>query len=202
MISQVNPSRMELINLKRRIVVAERGHELLKKKRDALVMEFFKHLEKVTDLRKDLNAMIVEAHKALLKAEAVDGRIKVKSTSLAVKNQVELAVSERNIMGVPVPDISAGKLTSAVRAYGLLGTSVRIDMAAKKFQDSLLKLVELAKFETVLKRLLDEIAKTRRRVNALEYVLIPGLEQQKSYVSMVLDEQERESFFKLKRMKD
>ncbi|VVC02596.1 V-type ATP synthase subunit D [Candidatus Burarchaeum australiense] len=203
MAEQVKPTRMELIKARARIRLAKRGHKLLKQKRDALVLEFFKILEKAKDLRSELNRMMELSYGSLAKAEAYDGVFEVESAALAVKKVPAVSIEARNIMGVKIPAMESidVKKTLAERGYSVVGTSAKVDEAAERFESSLDMVLKLAESENALKKLIREIEKTKRRVNALEYVLIPKLETQAKYISFRLDEMERESFFTLKMIK-
>ena len=203
MAEQVKPTRMELIKARGRIRLAKRGHKLLKQKRDALVLEFFKILERAKDLRSVLNERMKEAYGALAKAEAYDGVFEVESAALAVKRAPAVAIEVRNIMGVRIPSMESVdvKKSLAERGYSVVGTSAKIDAAAESFENSLDLVLKLAETENALKKLIREIEKTKRRVNALEYVLIPKLGEQGRDISFRLDEMERESFFTLKMIK-
>jgi len=200
---QANPTRMELIKARGRIKLAKRGHKLLKQKRDALVLEFFKILEKAKDLRSELNQRMTSAYGALARAEAYDGVFEVESAALAVKKAPAVAIEVRNIMGVRIPSMESVDVKKSLeeRGYSVAGTSAKIDEAAENFESALDMVLKLAETENALKKLIREIEKTKRRVNALEYVLIPKLESQARYISFRLDEMERESFFTLKMIK-
>jgi len=199
----VKPTRMELLNIKNRIKLAEKGYRLLKQKRDVLILEFFMILEKARDLRGMLNEQASRAYHALAIAEAYHGIFEVENAAMAVSRASNVEISVKNIMGVKVPDIK-GKYTPKTpfqRGYGVLGTSAKIDEAASAFGECLYTVIELAKTENALLKLLREIEKTKRRVNALEFVVLPRLRRQAKYISMRLDEMERETFFTLKTIK-
>lgn len=199
----VKPTRMELLNIKNKIKLAEKGHRLLKQKRDVLVLEFFAILEKAKDLRGDLNAATSKAFRSLAIAEAYHGIFETESAAMAVTKVSNVEITVKNVMGVRVPDIQGRYVakTAFERGYGIVGTSAKIDEAAGAFEESLAIVIELAKTENALKKLLREIEKTKRRVNALEYVVMPRLRRQSRYISMRLDEMERETFFTLKMVK-
>jgi V/A-type H+-transporting ATPase subunit D len=199
----VKPTRMELINIKNRIKLAEKGHRLLKQKRDVLILEFFAILEKARDLRGNLNTQTRKAYNALAVAEAYHGFFEVESAALAVSKASDVEIRVKNVMGVKVPDIRGRYVakTAFERGYGILGTSAKLDEAAGAFEETLVTVIELAKTEDALKKLLREIEKTKRRVNALQYVVMPRLRRQSKYISMRLDEMERETFFTLKMIK-
>ncbi|MEM1513091.1 MAG: V-type ATP synthase subunit D [Candidatus Jordarchaeales archaeon] len=200
-IEGVHPTRMELLALKRRIVLAEKGHDLLKEKRDALVMHFFDILEDAGRLRRELNNALKEAFEALILAKMVMGPLKVEEAAMGAESLYEVEVSLQNIMGVKVPllNIKEGKVK--MPPYGFADTSAILDEATKKFREALKLAIQLAEVETAVKKLAEEIDKTKRRVNALKYIIIPKLENTIRYISLHLEEREREDLFRLKRVK-
>ncbi len=203
LIAGVNPTRMELLKIKKRTKLAEKGHKLLKEKRDALIMEFFNSLEKAKKARGELDERIGAAYQRLAIAEAVSGNLAVKSAAMAVSPAGGVEIETRNIMGVIMPSIEKKefkrKLTE--RGYGFIKTSAKTDEAAASFEQAMNKVLEVAEIEGALLKLGEEIEKTKRRVNALEYNLIPKLAATQKYIRMRLDEMERENFFRLKIIK-
>ncbi len=203
LIEGVNPTRMELLKLKDKVKLAEKGHKLLREKRDALVIEFFNILEEARGVRKNAEAVMKEAFERLVMAEAVMGAIKTAEAGMAVREASGLGIESRNIMGVKVPVLRLSETSRKVpeRGYGLMDTSAILDEAAAKFEESLKLVVRLAETEESIKLLAEEIESTKRRVNALENIVIPRLRATVKYIKMRLDEMERENFFKLKRIK-
>jgi V/A-type H+-transporting ATPase subunit D len=199
----VKPTRSELLEVKRRIKLSQAGYKILKMKRDGLILEFFKILEEAKEIRQKVNRDFERAMQTIAVAKAVDGVIAVKSAAFALKVHPEIQLRSKNVMGLVVPEIEATSIRAEAdkRGYGVIGTSVYIDEAAKAFEDLTETIAEAAEIETTMKRLLDEIEKTKRRVNALEYKVIPELKEAQAFISLRLEEMERENIFRLKRIK-
>jgi len=199
----IKPTRSELINLKRKIRLSERGYKILKMKRDGLILEFFKVLAVAKDTRGDLNNRYSLAVEMMALANTVEGAIGVKSAAFSVKEVPEISLKSKNIMGVIVPEIGSTKVRKSLvdRGYGMLGTSPVIDETATAFEELVESIIESAEIETTMKRLLDEIERTKRRVNALEFKVIPELTEAQDFIKMRLDEMEREELFRLKKIK-
>ena len=199
----IKPTRSELINIKRRIKLSERGYNILKMKRDGLILEFFKVLQQAKDSRGALTERYTHAMEMIALAETVEGAIGVKAAAFSASDIPAISLSSKNIMGVVVPEIEASSVRKSVldRGYGMLGTSAVIDETAEAFEDLLEAVIEAAEIETTMKRLLDEIESTKRRVNALEFKVIPELSEARDFIKMRLDEMEREELFRLKKIK-
>ncbi|MDI6867026.1 V-type ATP synthase subunit D [Methanoculleus sp.] len=199
----IKPTRSELISIKRRIKLSERGYNILKMKRDGLILEFFKVLQQAKDTRGVVTERYTHAMEMIALAETVEGAIGVKAAAFSVADVPEISLKSKNIMGVVVPEIEASSVRKSVldRGYGVLGTSAVIDEAAEAFEELLEAIIEAAEIETTMKRLLDEIESTKRRVNALEFKVIPELTEARNFIKMRLDEMEREELFRLKKIK-
>tara|TARA_B100001750_G_scaffold12033_1_gene8735 strand:- start:487 stop:1104 length:618 start_codon:yes stop_codon:yes gene_type:complete len=202
-IADVKPTRSELIATRRRIKLSISGHKLLKMKRDGLIIEFFELLPKVKDMRSQLVGLYTVADKKLAVAMVADGKSALRSAANCVRTPPQVELSENNIMGVVVPKIKVSTIEKSIeeRGYGLIGTSVRIDESVHAFEKLAEKVLEAAELETTMKKLLDEIESTKRRVNALEFKVIPQLEEVAAYITLRLEELERENVFRLKRIK-
>ncbi|MEO1955931.1 MAG: V-type ATP synthase subunit D [Gammaproteobacteria bacterium] len=203
-IADVKPTRMELIETRRKIKLSKRGYKLLKMKRDGLIMEFFELLPKVKDLRNQLSALYISAMEKLSIAVAAEGKTALESAANCLNKPPEVELSSKNIMGVVVPSVKVTSVEKSLedRGYGLIGTSIRVDEAVHAFEKLAEMIILAAEGETTMKKILDEIESTKRRVNALEFKVIPNLEEIAKYISFRLEELERESIFGLKRIKN
>jgi V/A-type H+-transporting ATPase subunit D len=198
----VHPTRMELILLQRRRILAEKGHDLLKEKRDALIMEFFSALEDIRKLRGDVNSALQDAFRALLESKMILGPAKLNELSMNLPFSVQIDVDTRNIMGVRVPILrSREEAVEESVPYSVVDTTAKMDEAVKKFRDTTKLIIRLAETETAVKKLAQEIDKTKRRVNALKYIIIPRIGNTIKYIQFHLEEVAREDFFRLKRIK-
>lgn len=196
----VASTRMELLGQKQKLVMAERGHKLLKQKRDALVIEFFNMVKKARDLRAQVDAQMVDGHKRLSLARSIHGDLFVEANALAARTVPEVEVRTKNIMGVRIPLITSIDVRRDLlsRGYSPLGSSAHFDEAVEAFENALTMVVQLAETENSLKRLLREIQKTNRRVNALEYNVQPMLRGNIRLIQDALNRLEAERFFALK----
>ena len=202
-IQDVKPTRSELIELKKKIKLSEGGHKLLKMKRDGLILEFFEILEKAKSIRTELDSQFYVSMEKVNIAKSVEGTVTVKSTAFSFKDTPSLEVQSKNVMGVVVPKIESSSVRKDIndRGYGIIGTSSRIDEAVDAYEVLVEKIILAAEIETTIKKLLDEIEKTKRRVNALEFKVIPELTEARDFIMLRLDEMERENTFRLKRIK-
>ncbi len=199
----VSPNRMELIKLKQRVALAQKGHDLLKDKMDALVMELFDALRRIQDSRAMAIEQLKKGHVALSECIAAMGTLETMQAARETRKEVQIEVSTRNIMGIQVPSVEIGEVerNAISRGYSLYTTSASLDVAAKEFERALKLLVGLAELEATAFAIARELEKTKRRVNALEYILIPRLRDTLKFIMMRLDEMERENFTRLKRIK-
>ena len=200
----VNPTRMELSRLKKRLKVAVRGHKLLKDKQDELMKKFIDLVKKNNELRLRVEEELTKSLKDFMMAKAVMGSSALEEAIIMPAETVKLEVSKKNIMSVNVPIMNfvrEGKENASIYPYGFLTTTGELDAAIKKLYDILPSLLELAEVEKSCQLMADEIEKTRRRVNALEYVMIPQLKETIKYISMKLDENERGTLTRLMKIK-
>jgi V/A-type H+-transporting ATPase subunit D len=203
MAKDVKPTRKNLMQIEDRIELSERGHDTLEKKRDGLIMEFMDILDQAQDVRSELEDAYDDAQHAIDLARAMEGDVAVRGAAAALKEHPELTTQSKNIMGVVVPQIESSKVRKSLdeRGYGVLGTSARIDEAADAYEKLLEQIILAAEVETAMKKMLEEIETTKRRVNALEFKLLPELRDNQEYIEQKLEEQEREEIFRMKKIK-
>lgn len=199
-IEGIHPTRMELLNIKKRIKLAEKGHRLLKEKRDALILRFFEIVSSAKDVRSELVKSLGKAYSDLIKAEAMMGVSSLEPIASTAPQMPEFHMKMENIMGVQIPKITLEE-SEAKRHYDPISTNSKLDEAYDEFNESLKQIMNLVEKEETVRRLSEEIRKTKRRVNALEYILLPRLGNTKKYIEMRLQEMERENFFRLKTVK-
>ncbi|MEC7273164.1 MAG: V-type ATP synthase subunit D [Candidatus Thermoplasmatota archaeon] len=200
----IKPTRSELIKLKGRIKQTKNGYKLLKMKRDGLFHEFRQLLAEMIEAKREITEAFRLAKQRIDLANAIEGGLAVRAAAIANSAHPEVDVERRNIMGVVVPSVSGTNLKStfAERGVGFIGSSPYIDEASDSFSELIEKIVKAAEMEATLKRLLEEIEATKRRVNALEFKVIPELEEAKVFIQLRLEEMEREETFRLKRFKN
>ncbi|MFD1586310.1 V-type ATP synthase subunit D [Halorientalis brevis] len=203
MAKDVKPTRKNLMAIEDRIELSERGHDTLEKKRDGLIMEFQDILDQAQDVRSNLADDYENAQRKINMARAMEGDVAVRGAAAALKEHPELTTESKNIMGVVVPQIESSKVKKSLdeRGYGVLGTSARIDEAAEAYEELLESIILAAEVETAMKKMLDEIERTKRRVNALEFKVLPDLKTNQEYIEQKLEEQEREEIFRMKKIK-
>jgi len=201
----VNPTRMVLTGLKKRLRTARRGHKLLKDKRDELMKKFLEIVRENKILREEVEEKLNLVHSRFVMARAVMSSEIVEEALMFPKVEVSLKTSTRNIMSVDVPvlefttDINT---EGDIYPYGFANTTAELDEVISTLSELTPKLLKLAEIEKSAQLLADEIERTRRRVNALEYVLIPNLEETIKYIVMKLDENERSNLTRLMKVKD
>ena len=201
----ITPTRMVLNQLKGRLKTAARGHKLLKDKRDELMRQFMDVIRLNKELRNRVEAGLTEAFGALTVASAVMSPELLEQALMYPRQSVELSVKYRNIMSVNVPQYSFSTKTadaSEIYPYGFAQTSGELDVAMQAISSVFEDMLELARVEKTMQLLAEEIEKTRRRVNALEYVMIPEMEQNIRYISMKLAENENSTKVRLMKVKD
>ncbi|HGE71230.1 TPA: V-type ATP synthase subunit D [Candidatus Poribacteria bacterium] len=198
---EVNATRMELLKLKKRLVLARKGYDFLKKKQDELMRRFFELLEQVGELRTDIENRIQKAHRSFLMALSVMDREKLEEAMMFPSQKLNMEVSTASVMNLRLPrfDVSS---EGSVYSYGFAETSADLDSALGAYSELLPEMLRLSQIERSVELLANEIEVTRRRVNALEYILIPNLQDTIKYITMRLDEMERSNLSRLMRVKE
>ncbi len=201
----VNPTRMELTKLKKRLVTARRGHKLLKDKRDELMRQFLDLVRENKSLREKVERGITEANKSLVMARALNPGQITDVALMCPRQEVQLSVGEKNVMSVEIPVFEAKMRTADpadIYSYGLAYTSPELDSAIYELASLLPDMLRLAEVEKAVQMMAAEIEKTRRRVNALEHVMIPQYQATIRMITMKLDEAERSNTARLMKVKD
>jgi len=201
----INPTRMELTRLKGRLKTAIRGHKLLKDKRDELMKQFMDVVRENRSVRRDVEEALMRAHGAFTVASALMSPETLEQSLLYPKQSVELGMTFRNVMSVNVPSYefkTKSDNTSEIYPYGFATTSGELDDAVKALADAFEGMLRLAQIEKTSQLLAEEIEKTRRRVNALEYVKIPEMQETIKFITMKLGENERGATVRLMKVKD
>ena len=201
MILEVNATRMELLKLKKRLVLARKGHDLLKKKQDELMRQFLELLEKIGELRTDIENRIQKAHRSFLMALSVMDREKLEEAMMFPSQKLTMEVSTASVMNLRLPKFDVSS-EGSVYSYGFAETSADLDSALGAYSKLLPEMLRLSQIERSVELLATEIEVTRRRVNALEYILIPNLQDTIKYIKMRLDEMERSNLSRLMRVKE
>lgn len=204
-VTQTTPTRMELTRLKKKLVTAVRGHKLLKDKRDELMRQFLDLAKENMELRKAVEEGIRKANANFVTVKASIPEEALHTALMAPKQEVYLEAERKNVMSVEIPVFEYRTRTADpndIYSYGFAFTSVDLDDAVRSLADVLPQMLELAEKEKACQLLAAEIEKTRRRVNALEHVMIPETQESIRYITMKLDENERSSQIRLLKVKD
>ena len=200
---RVNPTRMELKKLKTRYTTARRGHKLLKDKRDELMKQFLEVVREDKALREKIEAGLARAYGSFSVAAAVSSPAMLEEAMILPRREGSLSVGYRNMMSVTVPTFSMEVVGEGGGcSYGLAFTSGELDSALREFGEMMTDLVRLAELEKTAQLLAEEIERTRRRVNALEYIMMPQLQTGIKSITMKLDENERGNLTRLMKVKD
>ena len=189
-ILNVNPTRMALLDLKRRVKSATRGHKLLKDKQDGLMQQFMQIIRDAKRLREDVEKKLGDAFKQFLIASAWMDEASLNNALSSPQATMELTVTTKNVMSVRIPFFELKK-EGIIKTYGKTGTNAFLDEAIDAFDDAFSLLIELAQIEKQAEALAIELETTRRRVNALEHKMIPDLHDTTKYIRLKLDETER-----------
>lgn len=202
----VKPTRMELSNLKSRLVLSTRGHKLLKDKQDELMRQFINLIRENNILRDEVEKELTASMRSFVVAKSLLNEAFIEELFAVPGSSVELDIQEKNIMSVVVPQMNFSIVDQDDKStdlqYGYVNSNGELDDAIKKIEDILPKLLKLSEIEKTCQLLADEIEKTRRRVNALEYKMIPQLQETIRYIQMKLEENERSSIVRMMKVKD
>lgn len=196
----ISPTRSELLKTKDRIKLAVKGHALLKKKQDVLIKEFLENISQFQVMKSAIQDQVGSTYKTLAMDIAYSGIYVSRSISYSTKKNYYIELSEKNLMGVKIPQMRFHKTNETHVEH--FENSPQLAQAQREFTELLEDLIKLATLEQKIYALADEIKKTKRRVNSLEHIQIPKLQDLKKYISFVLDEQERENFTRLKSIKN
>lgn len=203
--TQVNPTRMELTRLKKKLVTAVRGHKLLKDKRDELMRQFLDKVRENKALREEVETALVSANQNFMLARAGMPDEMLNTALLAPKQELTISAGTQNVMSVEIPDFDFKTRTpdqNDMYSYGFAFTTGDLDDAILSLSEVFPKMLKLAEVEKSCQLMAAEIEKTRRRVNALEHVMIPELQTNIKYIKMKLDENERSTQIRLMKVKD
>lgn len=201
----VNPTRMELATLKAKLSTANRGHKLLKDKQDELMRQFILLIRKNNELRAEVETKLTKAMQSFVMAKALLNEKFIEELVAIPPRSVSLDLYEKNIMSVKVPVMNFNyddNEDSGELVYGYLNSNSELDTSIEQMADVLKQLLELSEIEKTCQLMADEIEKTRRRVNALEYMTIPRYEETIYFIQMKLDESERAAITRLMKVKD
>jgi V/A-type H+-transporting ATPase subunit D len=201
LIPGVHPTRMELLALRKRRAIARRGRDLLREKLDALMIEFFQFVREINTLRAKAQDLLAKAYDDYVEAQMALGYMKLEQTAVGVEDRFTIETKSRNIIGVTIPYIQVNLKPLTAFPYDPYDTSIKLDEAYLKMAEAIKAIAELSSAEAAVKKLAEAIAATKRRVNSLDYIVIPRIVTTVRYIEMHLEEAEREDFFRLKRIK-
>ncbi|MEM2896214.1 MAG: V-type ATP synthase subunit D [Candidatus Bathyarchaeia archaeon] len=197
----IHPTRMELLELKKRVKIAERGRDLLREKLDALMIEFFQFIHEISNLRERTHEILSQAYKDFSEAQVRMGFMNMLQTSLSIEDRFSVEAGSRDVIGISIPVIETKAKLFENYPYNPLNTSIKLDEGVLKMNEAIKLISELAESEVAVRKLGEAIAATKRRVNCLEYVIIPRIASTIKYIQIHLEEREREDLFRLKRIK-
>ncbi|MCZ0701972.1 V/A-type H+-transporting ATPase subunit D [Natronobacillus azotifigens] len=201
----VKPTRMELSNLKDRLSISTRGHKLLKDKQDELMRQFISLIRENNELRDEVEGELTQAMSAFVVAKSLLNESFIEELFSVPDTSVTLDITEKNIMSVNVPQMNFTvneEEKNSEMQYGYLNSNSELDDSIEKIEAIMSKLLKLSEIEKTCQLMADEIEKTRRRVNALEYLMIPQLEETIHYIQMKLEENERANITRMMKVKD
>jgi len=196
----IAPTKSNLIRSKSSLVLSNKGFELLDKKRNVLIREMMDMVDKAKNIQSTIYSIIAEAYQALQVANLTLGIREVEDITSSIPNDESFEVLLKSVMGVDIPTVKY-KRQDIMPTYGFFNSNSSLDKARQKFNDVRYKIYELAEIENSIFKLAREIEKTNKRTNALEHIQIPKYREQVKYIQEVLEEKEREDFFRLKKVK-
>ena len=201
----IQATRMNLMKLRERYKLAEKGHDLLQEKLDSLVIRFFEVVDQIRGLREETTKLTIIAQESLVDAQMAVGPLRMKEISFAAPEIWQIEAYENNVAGVVVPKLDLEKIRDESESrlfYSFLNSSAEIDNTVEDYRKAIEKIVVLAETLAMLQILGQAITETKRRVNALRFILIPRLKEQINFIETTLEEQEREQFAQLKKIKE
>ncbi|MGC9780746.1 MAG: V-type ATP synthase subunit D [Candidatus Heimdallarchaeota archaeon] len=201
----VQATRMNLMKLRDRRKLAEKGHDLLQEKLDSLVIRFFEVVDTIRGLREETSKLTIKAHQSLIDAQIAVGPLRLREITFAAPEMWQIEAYENNVAGVIVPNLDLEQVRDESESklfYGFLSSSSEIDKTVDDYRKAIEKIVTLAETLATLQILGQAITETKRRVNALRFILIPRLKTQIAFIETTLEEQEREQFTQLKKIKE
>ncbi len=200
-VMKIHPTRINLIRTKKTLKLAKSGHDVLERKRDVLMRELRRFTYDARKLREELTLALARALQSLREANVMMGSETVEKVALASSVKANFVLDHRSIMGVPVPIVKFQKEEDVKPDYGFADTSASLDRAFKDFYNVLELIAQLAEFEGAVFQIADDVQRTQKRVNALEYVFIPMYTETVKHIELVLEEKEREEFVRMKMAK-
>jgi V/A-type H+-transporting ATPase subunit D len=199
---ETNATRMELLRLKKRIIIARRGHKLLKDKQDELMRRFMEMIKGYRKLRQITEEKLAGAFKSFILSRAVTRKEFLEESFMGKKEPMKVSVSTYSIMNIKAPKLELKSMPDILYTYGFSNTPADLDTSLSLLTEALPLMIQLAQTEKSIELLAEEIEKTRRRVNALEYILIPNLQDTIKHITMRLSEMERSNLTRLMKVKD
>ncbi|MDR1466947.1 MAG: V-type ATP synthase subunit D [Oscillospiraceae bacterium] len=200
-----NPTRVELESLKGKLLMARRGHKLLKDKRDGLMRQFLLRVRKAARLRKDVEKIFLKSSKNFSLARAYMGNSSIRAALMITKQEITVSCDVKNVLSVRIPEFKLNSRTNtkfSIHPYGYVYTSCDLDIAMESLFNVLEDMIKLANLEKSCQLMAEEIEKTRRRVNAIEHVIIPQTLENIKFISMKISENERSTQVRLIKVKD
>ncbi len=195
----IKPTRMGLLLIKKKLKLATKGYKLLKDKQDALILEFFGTLKDIRTLRGDIAVPLKKADESIARAQGISGFDEIESIASGMTDEATFEINRRNIMGVGIPEIE--EIRPIDEWHSHLSGDIELDSAILKYRNIFPHFLKLIEKQITLNHIAEDIKRTRRKVNSLEYIIMPKYEKTKKRIQFKLEEQERENFSRLKKVK-